>query len=95
MCLAETEGVTRRCPTLSCTALTSVWRIHAALCLTVAASETWSQPYVTGFAPSPRGGHACVAVGDRVYVYGGMIGMQALGDIFVLDMRTHEPVATL
>mmetsp|Transcript_27095 Transcript_27095/g.59195 ORF Transcript_27095/g.59195 Transcript_27095/m.59195 type:complete len:337 (-) Transcript_27095:669-1679(-) len=34
-------------------------------------SGQWHLPKVEGLAPSPRGGHACVAVGTKVVVFGG------------------------
>ncbi|XP_015688232.1 rab9 effector protein with kelch motifs-like isoform X3 [Oryza brachyantha] len=47
---------------------------------------TWSSPEVKGDAPAPRDSHGAVAVGGRLFVYGGDCGDRYHGEVDVLDM---------
>lgn len=48
----------------------------------------WSSPEVKGEMPAPRDSHSAVAIGNRLYIYGGDCGDRYQGDIDVLDMDT-------
>ncbi|PHT98713.1 hypothetical protein BC332_32372 [Capsicum chinense] len=48
----------------------------------------WSSPEVRGELPVPRDSHSAVAIGNRLYIYGGDCGDRYQGDIDVLDMDT-------
>ena len=69
----------RSCPSLS----------FVCICVLIVRwqTRTWSEPFFTGYAPRPRGGHSCVCVRSRLYVFGGMQGAAALGDFYCLDLR--------
>ncbi|KAK6143847.1 hypothetical protein DH2020_024195 [Rehmannia glutinosa] len=47
----------------------------------------WSSPEVRGNLPAPRDSHSSVAVGNRLYVFGGDSGDRYQGDVSVLDMN--------
>ncbi|KAF0921213.1 hypothetical protein E2562_039319 [Oryza meyeriana var. granulata] len=47
---------------------------------------TWSSPEVKGDVPAPRDSHGAVAVGNRLFVYGGDCGDRYHGEVDVLDM---------
>lgn len=48
---------------------------------------TWTSPEVTGdVVPAPRDSHGAVAVGNRLFVYGGDCGDRYHGEVDVLDM---------
>ncbi|KAK9821109.1 hypothetical protein WJX81_006949 [Elliptochloris bilobata] len=47
---------------------------------------TWSQPAVTGTAPSPRAGHAGALLGDTWYVAGGGNNASGCTDMLALDL---------
>ena len=49
---------------------------------------TWSQPITTGTTPSVRAGHSCVAVGTKLYLFGGGDGTTYLNDLHILDTGT-------
>ncbi|XP_062197307.1 acyl-CoA-binding domain-containing protein 4-like isoform X1 [Phragmites australis] len=50
---------------------------------------TWSSPEVKGdYAPAPRDSHGAVAVGGRLFVYGGDCGDRYHGEVDVLDVDT-------
>lgn len=50
---------------------------------------TWSSPEVRGgHAPAPRDSHSAVAVGRRLFVFGGDCGDRYHGDVDVLDVDT-------
>ncbi|RLM93880.1 kelch domain-containing protein 2-like isoform X4 [Panicum miliaceum] len=50
---------------------------------------TWSTPEVKGdYAPAPRDSHGAVAVGGRLFVYGGDCGDRYHGEVDVLDVDT-------
>ena len=51
-----------------------------------AQSESWAVVSVRGDSPKPRHGHVMVAVGDRVFVHGGMAGATFYDDLHVLDL---------
>lgn len=46
---------------------------------------TWSKPITTGNPPSVRAGHSCVAVGTKLYLFGGGDGNTYLNDLHILD----------
>ena len=43
-------------------------------------------PSTSGRPPSPRQGHTCAVVGNRLFVHGGMAGSDIFGDLYVLDL---------
>lgn len=52
----------------------------------------WEQREARGVAPSPRNGHACAVVGERLYVFGGGTSSEDgdscyLGDLFSLSFK--------
>ncbi|XP_071430252.1 rab9 effector protein with kelch motifs isoform X2 [Pithys albifrons albifrons] len=49
------------------------------------ATLTWSQPDTHGDPPSPRHGHAVVALGTRLYIHGGLAGGAFYNDLFCID----------
>jgi Rab9 effector protein with kelch motifs len=50
---------------------------------------TWTSPEVKGdHAPAPRDSHGAVAVGGRLFVYGGDCGDRYHGEVDVLDVDT-------
>ncbi|KAI4342905.1 hypothetical protein MLD38_027469 [Melastoma candidum] len=49
---------------------------------------SWTSHEVKGEAPVPRDSHSAVAVGDRLFVYGGDCGDRYHGDVDVLDTGT-------
>lgn len=52
-------------------------------------SLSWSFLDVLGDAPSPRGGHSCTLVGNKILLFGGEdAGRRALGDLFVFDLES-------
>ncbi|NXT30039.1 RABEK protein, partial [Syrrhaptes paradoxus] len=50
------------------------------------ATLTWSQPDTGGDPPSPRHGHAVVAVGTKLFVHGGLAGDVFYDDLFYIDI---------
>ncbi|KAL1545983.1 tip elongation aberrant protein 1-like isoform X1 [Salvia divinorum] len=50
-------------------------------------SMDWSSPEVKGSVPSPRDSHTAVAVGHRLFMFGGDSGYRSQGDVNVLDMN--------
>ncbi len=49
-------------------------------------SHTWSRPSDSGILPIPRAGHACEAIGNRLYFFGGGdIEGNVFNDLHVLD----------
>ncbi|XAR52707.1 hypothetical protein NMG60_11020911 [Bertholletia excelsa] len=48
----------------------------------------WTSPKVKGNVPVPRDSHSAVAIGSKIFVYGGDCGDRYEGDIDVLDMET-------
>ncbi|XP_052671870.1 rab9 effector protein with kelch motifs isoform X1 [Harpia harpyja] len=52
------------------------------------ATLTWSQPDTHGDPPSPRHGHAVVAVGTKLFIHGGLAGDIFYNDLFCID--THD-----
>ncbi|XP_057493287.1 uncharacterized protein LOC130778818 [Actinidia eriantha] len=48
----------------------------------------WTSPEVKGNFPVPRDSHGAVAIGSKIFVYGGDCGDRYEGDINVLDMDT-------
>ncbi|XP_025905312.1 rab9 effector protein with kelch motifs, partial [Nothoprocta perdicaria] len=51
------------------------------------ATLTWSQPEVHGDPPSPRHGHAVVAVGTKLFIHGGLAGDIFYNDLFCIDIN--------
>ncbi|XP_057515376.1 uncharacterized protein LOC130796943 [Amaranthus tricolor] len=49
---------------------------------------SWTSPMVKGVAPHPRDSHINVAVGRKVFVYGGDCGDRYHGDVDVFDIDT-------
>ncbi|NXC37057.1 RABEK protein, partial [Campylorhamphus procurvoides] len=49
------------------------------------ATLTWSQPDTHGDPPSPRHGHAVVAVGTKLFIHGGLAGDVFYSDLFCID----------
>ncbi|NWY68672.1 RABEK protein, partial [Erithacus rubecula] len=49
------------------------------------ATLTWSQPETHGDPPSPRHGHAVVAVGTKLFIHGGLAGDVFYSDLFCID----------
>ncbi|XP_011092156.1 acyl-CoA-binding domain-containing protein 4-like isoform X2 [Sesamum indicum] len=47
----------------------------------------WSSPEVSGNVPAPRDSHSSVAVGNRLFVFGGDSGDRYQGDVSVLDLN--------
>ncbi len=48
--------------------------------------HTWSSPTCGGNIPAPRYGHSMVAIGTRLFVFGGLYGSTTVyGDLFVFD----------
>lgn len=52
----------------------------------------WSQPEFNSDGPvegpGPRAAHSCDLIGNKLYVFGGWNGKQALNDLYVLDFNT-------
>lgn len=51
-------------------------------------SMEWSSPRVKGDIPAPRDSHSSVAMGNRLFVFGGDSGDRYQGDVCMLDMNT-------
>jgi N-acetylneuraminic acid mutarotase len=52
-------------------------------------TSTWSQPKSKGDPPPPRYGHSMVAVGTRLFLFGGCYGTSTLySDLYVYDTGT-------
>ncbi|KFZ50484.1 Rab9 effector protein with kelch motifs, partial [Podiceps cristatus] len=51
------------------------------------ATLTWSQPDTRGDPPSPRHGHAVVAVGTKLFIHGGLAGDVFYNDLFCIDIN--------
>ena len=47
-------------------------------------TATWEHVVVTGTAPRPRSDHSMVLVDDGVLLYGGCIGSDVFGDVWLL-----------
>ncbi|GFP87936.1 tip elongation aberrant protein 1 [Phtheirospermum japonicum] len=47
----------------------------------------WSSPIVRGNVPAPRDSHSSVAVGNKLYVFGGDSGDRYQGDVSVFDVN--------
>uniref|UniRef100_A0AC11CC62 Kelch domain containing 2 n=1 Tax=Ovis aries TaxID=9940 RepID=A0AC11CC62_SHEEP len=50
----------------------------------------WSQPITTGKPPSPRAAHACAAVGNKGFVFGGRYRDARMNDLHYLNLDTWE-----
>lgn len=48
----------------------------------------WSSPEVKGDVPVPRDSHSAVAIGNKLFIYGGDCGDRYYGDVDMLDMDT-------
>jgi len=48
----------------------------------------WSSPTTTGNRPCKRRAHTTCVYNNRIYVFGGGDGLQALNDTFELDLAT-------
>eukprot|EP00249_Psilotum_nudum_P001443 c1390_g1_i1 orf=519-1619(+) len=55
------------------------------VCILDLKKMSWTFPKVTGEKFVPRHRHAAVAVGKKVYVFGGLNNMNVLGDLLLLD----------
>lgn len=53
-----------------------------------ASTNTWTSPATEGKAPSPRQGHLMVAIGNKVYLHGGMAGNVFFDDLHVFDFES-------
>ncbi|KAJ3691076.1 hypothetical protein LUZ61_020240 [Rhynchospora tenuis] len=51
-------------------------------------SMTWSCPEVKGEMPAPRDSHAAVAIGNKMFIYGGDCVDRYHGEVDVLDLDT-------
>lgn len=51
-------------------------------------SMRWTSPEVKGDIPVPRDSHSAVAIGNKLFVYGGDCGDRYHGDVDVLDTET-------
>lgn len=51
---------------------------------------SWFQPNPLGDTPSPRSLHTASAIGNRLFIFGGQESGYTFGDIFVLDIDTHQ-----
>ncbi|XP_024019116.1 acyl-CoA-binding domain-containing protein 4 [Morus notabilis] len=49
---------------------------------------TWTSPEVKGDIPIPRDSHNAVAIGNKLFVYGGDCGDRYNGDVDMLDINT-------
>ncbi|KAK7284429.1 hypothetical protein RJT34_19175 [Clitoria ternatea] len=49
---------------------------------------TWSSPELKGDLPVPRDSHSTLAIGNKLFVYGGDSGEQYHGNVHMLDMAT-------
>ncbi|KAJ7425254.1 rab9 effector protein with kelch motif protein [Pitangus sulphuratus] len=56
----------------------------------VLATLTWSQPDTRGDPPSPRHGHAVVAVGTKLFIHGGLAGDVFYNDLFCIDTGRQQ-----
>ncbi|EFJ12080.1 hypothetical protein SELMODRAFT_425650 [Selaginella moellendorffii] len=54
-----------------------------------AGTYIWSKPVMKGTHPSPRDSHSSMAVGSKLYGFGGTDGTSPLDDLFVLDTATN------
>jgi hypothetical protein len=45
----------------------------------------WSQAYVAGTSPSARSRHTTIAVGTKLYVFGGGDDTRVYNDLYILD----------
>nr|XP_020656610.1 rab9 effector protein with kelch motifs isoform X1 [Pogona vitticeps] len=50
-------------------------------------TRTWLQPEVDGQPPAPRHGHITVAVGNRIFIHGGLAGDTFYDDLFSIDIN--------
>lgn len=48
----------------------------------------WTSPEVKGDIPVPRDSHSAIAIGNKMFVYGGDRGDRYYGDVDMLDMDT-------
>ncbi|KAG8561475.1 hypothetical protein GDO81_015358 [Engystomops pustulosus] len=51
---------------------------------------TWHRVVTTGKSPSPRAAHACAAVGNRGYMFGGRYRDSRMNDLYYLNFDTWE-----
>lgn len=49
---------------------------------------TWSSPEMKGEIPAPRDSHTAVAIGNKLFIYGGDCGERYHGEVDVLDTQT-------
>lgn len=52
-----------------------------------ALTNTWTTVRMSGTPPKPRLGHLMVAVGDKVFIHGGMSGTTFYSDLHILDLE--------
>ncbi|XP_077211289.1 uncharacterized protein LOC143846677 isoform X2 [Tasmannia lanceolata] len=51
--------------------------------------QIWSKPMVKGVPPSPRDSHSCVAVKNKLFVFGGSDGNTPLKDLHIFDASSN------
>ncbi|XP_028677143.2 kelch domain-containing protein 1 isoform X1 [Erpetoichthys calabaricus] len=59
--------------------------------------DSWIQPLVKGTPPLPRAAHACTAVANKGYVFGGRVVDTRMNDLHCIDLDTwtwHEEIQT-
>lgn len=49
-------------------------------------TQQWSQEFVSGDVPAPRGGHTATLVGSDIFVVGGANSQTSFGDVYRLDL---------
>lgn len=49
-------------------------------------TRRWKQPKIEGDIPAPRRAHSAVLYRNRIWIFGGGNGMQALNDVWALDV---------
>ena len=55
----------------------------------------WSTPATSGSPPPTRQGHVAAVVGSKLFIHGGMVGLEILSDLYCLDLGnavTRMPV---
>lgn len=51
-------------------------------------TNSWSSPKTNGEPPRPRAAHAADLNGDKIYIFGGRLGVGRTNDLYFLDLRT-------
>lgn len=76
--------------------LGSVCRLRAhceGIAMRAAVTMRWESRAVTGTPPAPRGSHSCVMYDARLFMFGGLDGSTAYGDMHILDLSTSAYLA--